>query len=361
MDPALLVYTSGSTGQPKGALLSHYGLCFGSTVQNQHFLVTQPRIICSFPINHAACVADSCCVNLVAGGTLVFHERFDPALVLQTISRERINVLGGVPTMLLMLLEHPAFESTDFSSIEFIIWGGAALPVPVIKRLQALAPRLMNIYGMTETAANTTYSSPDADLTELSETIGRPSPQMPCRIINTQGEPCAVGEHGELQFKGEYLLLEYLNRPEATRDVYTEDGWLHTGDLGYWRENGTISLVGRMSDMFKSGGYNVYPREIEQLLESHPAVDMAAVVGVPDPRYQEVGVAYIIPRSDSDDKGSEALTVDALRSFCKDKLANYKVPKTFTLVDELPLLPVGKVDKVTLKQRASKGQTEKTY
>jgi fatty-acyl-CoA synthase len=204
----------------------------------------------------------------------------------------------------------------------------------------------MNVYGMTETAANTTYTSPEADLIELSETIGRPSPYMPCRIINPEGQLCAPGEQGELQFKGEYLLLEYLNRPEATRDVYTEDGWLHTGDLGYWRQNGTISLVGRMSDMFKSGGYNVYPREIEDLLESHPAIEMAAVVGIPDDRFQEVGAAYVIISTD------QKATVSELRDYCAANLANYKTPKTITIVDELPTLPVGKVDKVALKQRA---------
>ena len=346
MDPALLVYTSGSTGKPKGALLSHYGLCFGSEVGSRHLALRQPRILCHFPINHVACVADTCCVNLVAGGTIIFQERFDPAQVLHAIDHERLTLVGGVPTMLLMLLEHPNFNATDFSSVELIAWGGAALPVSTIKRLQKLAPRLMNVYGMTETAANTTYTSPEADLIELSETIGRPSPYMPCRIINPEGQLCAPGEQGELQFKGEYLLLEYLNRPEATRDVYTEDGWLHTGDLGYWRQNGTISLVGRMSDMFKSGGYNVYPREIEDLLESHPAIEMAAVVGIPDDRFQEVGAAYVIISTD------QKATVSELRDYCAANLANYKTPKTITIVDELPTLPVGKVDKVALKQRA---------
>lgn len=346
MNPALLVYTSGSTGKPKGALLSHYGLCFGSEVGRYHLNLRQPRISCSFPINHVACVADTCCVNLVSGGTLVFQERFNPAQVLHAIEHERLTLVGGVPTMLMLLLEHPNFKETSFTSVELIAWGGAALPVPIIKRLQSLVPRLINVYGMTETAANTTYTSPNADLTELSETIGRPSPHMPCRIVNTEGMLCEPGEHGELQFKGEYLLLEYLNRPEATRDVYTEDGWLHTDDLGYWREEGTISLVGRMSDMFKSGGYNVYPREIEDTLESHPAVEMAAVVGVPDLRYQEVGGAFVIVH------GTTQVDVDTLRDYCKAKLANYKVPKKIYLVNELPTLPVGKVDKISLKKRA---------
>ncbi len=205
----------------------------------------------------------------------------------------------------------------------------------------------MNVYGMTETAANTTYSDRDADLIQLSETIGRPSPHMPCRIMNEQGVECEVGEEGELQFKGEYLLLEYLNRPDATRDVYTEDGWLHTGDLGYWREDGTITLVGRVSDMFKSGGYNVYPREIENHLESHPAIEMAAVVAVPDARFQEVGAAFIVLS-----QAEDSVDISTIKRFCAEHLANYKVPKTMTIVDQLPVLPVGKVDKVQLKQQA---------
>jgi len=351
-DPALLVYTSGSTGKPKGALLSHYGLCFGASVAAWHVDLDRPRTICNFPINHVACVADTCCVNLVAGGTIIFQNRFDPNLVLSAISEEHVTLLGGVPTMYLMLLDHPDFEKTNFSSVELIAWGGAAMPLDVVERLQTVSPRLMNVYGMTETAANTTYTSPDADLVELSETIGRPSPHTPCRILNDQGEECEVGEYGELQFKGEHLLLEYLNRPEATRDVYTKDGWLHTEDLGYWRENGTITLVGRLSDMFKSGGYNVYPREVEDILENFPAIEMAAVVAIPDPHYQEIGAAFIQVRDPS------AFDIDALRAYCKTHLANYKIPKTFSMLKALPVLPIGKVDKVSLKQKAIAQQKE---
>ena len=351
LDPALLVYTSGSSGKPKGALLSHYGLCFGATTQNQHFQIKTPKLICNFPINHVASVADTCSVALVAGGTIHLQTRFDPALVLETITNESISLILAVPTMYLLLLEHPDFAQSDFSSIELAVWAGAAMPEPTIKRLQKFIPRLMNAYGMTETAAHTTYAGRDAVLAELRDSIGRSDPNMSCRIVNAEGKPCAVGEQGELQFKGEYLFLGYYNRPEATRDAFTEDGWFHTGDVGYWREDDTITLVGRLSEMFKSGGYNVYPREIEILLESHPDVEMAAVVGVPDPLYQEVGVAYIIPRSELNHDSKEALTIDKLKAFCKDKLANYKVPKYFEISSELPMLPVGKIDKVTLKQQ----------
>ena len=346
MDPALLVYTSGSTGKPKGALLSHYGLCFGAEVQHHHYAIDNPVMLCNFPINHVACVADTCCLNLVAGGTLVLQERFDVDRVLHALRHNDLNVILMVPTMLLMLLEHPDFNDSDLAKLELLAWGGAPLPVPIIERLQKLVPRLMNVYGMTETAANTTYTDRDADLIQLSETIGRPSPHMPCRIMNDQGRECEIREEGELQFKGEYLLLEYINRPDATREIYTDDGWLQTGDLGYWRENGTITLVGRKSDMFKSGGYNVYPREIENHLESHPAIEMAAVVAVPDDRFQEVGAAYI--------QLAQGVTIEpkAFKAFCVDHLANYKVPKAIHIVKELPVLPVGKVDKVALKKQA---------
>jgi len=343
MDPALLVYTSGSTGKPKGALLSHYGLCFGATVQNTHYKVDQPSMICNFPINHVACVADTCCVILVAGGTIHFQERFDPEQVLQCIHEEGINMLAGVPTMLLMVLDHPRFSETDFSPIELIIWGGAALPEASIRRLQTLGARMISVYGMTETAANTIFSRDDASLEQLRDSIGYPSPTMPCRIVNSKGELCQPNEQGELQFKGEYLLLAYLNRSEATQDVYTQDGWLHTGDVGYWRDDGAITLVGRLTEMFKSGGYNVYPREIELLIESHPSVEMAAVIGVPDPLYQEVGAAFVQL------KVGENLNPEDIKAYCKTKLANYKVPKHIEINESLPRLPVGKVDKVTLK------------
>ena len=296
-------------------------------------------------------MADTCSVVLVAGGTIHLQERFDPALVLRTIQHQQLNIMTGVPTMLITLLAHPNFSKTDFSSLELCLWGGAAMPESAIKRLQKVAPRLMNLYGLTETATHTTYASHHATLEELRDTIGRPSPNMPCRIIKADGKSCGVGEQGELQFKGKYLFLGYYNRPQATRDAFTKEGWFHTGDVGYWRDDGTITLVGRLSDMFKSGGYNVYPREIEMLLESHPAVEMAAVVAVPDPLYQEVGAAYIIPRAERKNSDRGTLTTDQLRTFCKEKLANYKVPKHFEISPELPLLPLGKIDKATLKKR----------
>ena len=355
-DPALLVYTSGSSGKPKGALLSHYSLCRGAEIQNEHFGVLPPRLICNFPINHVAGVADTCCIGLVAGGTLFLQPRFSTGQVLEVLRHEPVNMLMGVPTMFLMLLDEPGFTPADFAKLDVVLWGGAAMPESTIKRLQALVPRLMNAYGSTETACNVLFTPFDATLEELRDSVGRPTPHIECRIANEAGYHCEALEQGELQFKAETLFMGYFNRPEANQMAYTEDGWFRSGDIGFWREDGCISLVGRMSDMFKSGGYNVYPREIETLLERHPQVEMAAVVGVPDELYQEVGAAFIMV-SDSNTSSSGALTEQTINDFCRQHLANYKIPKSFTIVEQLPMLATGKVDKVLLKNNLWSGSS----
>ncbi|MCV6625446.1 MAG: acyl--CoA ligase [Cellvibrionaceae bacterium] len=353
LSPALIVYTSGTTGRPKGAVLSHYGLCFGATIQTQHFLVDKPRVICSMPINHVACVADICSTTLVVGGTIVLQQRFVPSLYLQTIEREKINIWGGVPTMFLLQLNQPDFNDYDLSSVELVLWGGAAMPETAIKQLQTLGARLMAAYGMTETAAHTTYSRAHAGLEELSNSIGCPDPNMPCRIVNDEGEPCPPGTSGELQFKGQYLFLRYHNRAAASRAAFSDDGWFKTGDLAYWRSDGNISLVGRKSEMYKSGGYNIYPREIELQLEQLAQVDVAAVVAIPDPMYQEVGVAFVAGQH------TDQLSGERLRAHCRSGLANYKIPKQFHILTELPLLANGKIDKQALRQTALNQGTQR--
>ncbi len=345
LDPALIVYTSGSTGKPKGAVLSHYGLAFGSLVQTEHFGVSLPKVVVNFPIDHVACVADTCCTTLVRGGTIVFQERFDPAATLAAVEAERATVWGGVPTMLQLALALDDFDAYDLSSVEAILWGGAALPREAVERLQQTGARLMSMYGMTETSAHVTYTEPGASASVLSETVGKPDVRFPCRIVDDAGNACGVGEEGELQFEGDYLMLGYWERPEATRDSFTADGWLRTGDLGHWREDGNIVIVGRRSEMFKSGGYNVYPREVELVLEEHEGVAMAAVIAVPDDLYQEVGHAWVL-----ETPGAEVDVVQ-LREHCRAKLANYKIPKRIHVAAELPMLPVGKVDKKALAAR----------
>lgn len=346
LDPALIVYTSGSTGKPKGAMLSHYGLCFGNAIQGREFGVDVPRAVCPFPINHVACVGDTCCTALIRGGTLIFMARFDPLEVANVIERERVNLWIGVPTMFILAADQPGFFQRDLTCLQTIVWGGAAMPRDQILRFQQIGARLVTLYGLTESTSDMTFTTPDADLEVLADSVGRPAPEYPCRIVTAEGRECGVGEPGEIQFKGEFNMLGYYNKPDATRDAFTADGWLRSGDIGYWRADGNITLVGRMSEMFKSGGFNVYPREIEDVIVAHPAVALAAVIGVPDPLYQEVGEAYVLANPGA------KVTADELAAYCKERLANYKVPKRFFVRDELPMLPVGKIDKPLLKRQA---------
>lgn len=351
-DPCLIVYTSGSTGNPKGAVLSHYGLSFGATMQTCHFDVGRPSLVVAFPINHVAAVADTCATTLVKGGKIVFLPAFDPVETIRLTALERCTMIGGVPTMYQMQMSYPEFDDADLSSLELILWGGAAMPETLIRRLKKLGARLITAYGMTETATHVTYTDPDADLETLATTVGRPDRHCRIRIATENGRDSSESNSGEIQVRADFLLCEYWQRPDATRSAFTDDGWFRTGDIGYFRADGNLRLVGRLSDMFKSGGYNVYPREIETVLEAHPLVAMAAVVPVPDTLYQEVGCAWIKRKRDA--------SVDAaiLDAWCRDRLANYKRPKSYRIVDELPLLPVGKVDKQALKTRASAAGSE---
>ena len=354
MDAALIVYTSGSTGSPKGAVLSHFGLVYGAVAMTQRVSVARLETICPFPINHVGCVSDLSANTLVTGGTLTFRARFDPASMLRDIGAGRANALIAVPTMIQLLMAHPTFPSTDFSKVEFILWGGAPMPEREIERLTGLGARLAVVYGMTEAAANTTFTDEGAGVELLFRTVGKPLPAFPTRIADGSAV-CGVGVPGEIQHHGPYITLGYFNRPEATLEAFTDDGWYRSGDVGFWREDGNIQLVGRMKEMFKSGGYNVYPREIEIAIESHPDVAMVAVVAIPDPLYHEVGVAFVVPSPGG------AVDEDELRAFCRERLANYKVPKQFIVRADLPRLPVGKVDKVSLRREltgASTGSNE---
>ncbi|KGE04380.1 class I adenylate-forming enzyme family protein [Pseudohaliea rubra] len=344
--PAALVYTSGSSGRPKGALLSHHGLVSGAAMQVAQLDVSPQSMVVCFPINHVAYLADTCATTLLSGGKVVFQERFEAASLLRVTAEERCNMLGGVPTMLQLLLEDPAMTEVDLSALELIAWGGAAMPFEYLGRLQRLAPRLMTLYGLTETAANIAFGDSRDGLEALCESVGKPDPAVGCRVVDDQGRPCPPGAVGELQFRADFFFLGYWKREEATSNAWTADGWFRSGDIGTLDADGRIRLKGRLSEMFKSGGYNVYPRELEMALEEIPGVSAAAVVGVPDLLYQEVGCAWIVTEP------GHQLSEAALRNACRQRLANYKVPKHFYFAVELPLLPVGKIDKAMLRRRA---------
>ena len=346
LDCCLIVYTSGSTGRPKGAMLSHYSLCYGYTTQAAQWeaVTGVPRGICNLPVNHIGSIGDLCCVPLVAGGAIVFMERFDPQQILLAIPKWRVAILASVPTALQYLLALPQFYDADLSSLKMIAWGGAALPADVLTRIRTLAVTPGLAYGMSEVPGSISMSDVDASDEVLLNTVGHPLAGLAIKLIKEDGTPAAVGEAGEIAVKHKNLMVGYFKRPQATAKSYTKDGYFLTGDIGVLRPDGNLRLVGRAKEMFKSGGYNIYPREIELCLEKHPQIVMAAVVGVPDAVFQEVGHAHLITSPSSD------VNEEQIKAWCRAHLANYKVPKKIFFHEQLPMLPIGKVDKIRLKE-----------
>lgn len=343
-DPCLIVYTSGSTGRPKGALLHHEGVGAFSIEQNRIWPVSPHRSVNYFPINHVGCVVDLSMPAVVAGGCVIFMEHFDPAECLRLMAAERATLWGSVPSVFQMQLALPDFAAYDLSAVQLIIWEGAAMPEELIRRLLAVKPRLAANYGMTETTSAITVLAPTDDVEALANSVGGPFPGVEVRLVGPDGADVPDGQEGEIWARSRYNLLGYWRRPDETTKALGEDGFFRTGDLGVRRPDGRIRIVGRLKEMYKSGGYNVYPREVETVLESHPAVALAAVVARPDPVWQEVGVAYVAPRAD--------VTASELDDWCRTRLANYKRPKAIVIEPHLPLLPIGKVDKAALKRRA---------
>ncbi len=244
------------------------------------------------------------------------------------------------------MLQHPRFATTDLSSVRLVLWGGAAMPKAIIEELRGRGLRMKGAYGLTESSCHVTFTDDNASTDELAHTIGRPTPYTPCRVVDERGAACAPAVPGELQIQGRQNFIGYLGNAGATREAFTADGWLRSGDLAAWTPEGQLRLIGRLREMYKSGGYAVFPREIELALEAHPAVAAAAVVAVPDPLYQEVGVAFVTARPGHD------LTSEALRGHLRQHLANFKIPKMLHIVTQLPVLPIGKIDKTLLKARA---------
>lgn len=349
VDDVLLMYTSGSTGKPKGVLHSQRNIIENIRLEVEHFgFAEDTRALLHFPINHVAADVEIGYGAIFAGSTLVMMDRFDPQASLEVIEKERISVIGQVPVMFLMQLQAPKFKEMDWSHVKAFVWGGAAAPQPLLKILSAIAEktgaRMITGYGSTELCGFGTYSTPDDDLDLLARTAGKVFPPFELKIVDADRNEVPTDTIGEIAMRGPSIMSGYLNNPTATAAVIAADGWFYTSDLGYLDEDGNLIISGRRSEMFKTGGENVFPREIEDVLESHPAVLFAAVVGVPDDLYQEVGQAFIMIQP-----GQET-TEDTLRAYCKERLANFKVPKKFDLRPMLPLLPNGKVNKMALKK-----------
>lgn len=344
--PALIIYTSGSTGRPKGAVISHRAFGAGCYLQGSRYYHRDSAVLANLPIDHVAGVMDLGCIPLAMGGCLHYQEDFDPVALLALIETERITMWGQVPTIFQIVTALPQFATTDLSSLRYVAWGGAPMPVELVARLRATGARLGTVYGLTESCVAVAYNDADADDEALASTIGRPDPRLDFRLAEASGQPVPDGTPGEVQLRNPSLMTGYLNLPEAGAGAFTDDGYLRTGDVGVRRPDGNVQLVGRLTEMFKSGGYNIHPREIESVVESHPDVEAAAVVEAPDPTYQEVGVCYLVTREGALPEPAE------LAEHCRESLARYKVPKRFFMVTELPRLSVGKIDRSRLRARA---------
>ena len=355
-DIALIVYTSGSTGRPKGTMLSHRNLVHCAAIQYSVWPVEPLRAICNFPVSHGACCIDVTAYVMVGGGTLVFQERFGAQRVLEAIEQHRISWMIQVPVMIQKMLAVPDRERYDLSSLQILFFGGASIPLAMIGELRTLGCTPQTGWGLTEATGAVTYTALDDDDQTMSRTVGRAAGSFEVRVADEQGSFLGPGEAGEVLVGGPCIMAGYYNRPEATRETIDEHGWLHTGDRGLLDEEGRLVIVGRIKHMYKSGGYNIYAREIEMALELHPAVALATVVSVPDRQYDEIGVAYVLREPGWD------VSTTSIEKFARERLANYKIPKRFVIRDQLPEVEVGKVDRVRLTKEAERewGQAAKS-
>jgi acyl-CoA synthetase (AMP-forming)/AMP-acid ligase II len=282
------------------------------------------------------------------GATIIPKPVLEVDDLLRTVTRESVTVLPGPPTLYQSILDHPERDQFDLSSLRVAVTGAADIPVELIRRLHEELPfrRIITGYGLTE-AGTVTGTGPDDDFTTIATTVGRARPGLELRTADDDGVPQPVGQPGEVLVRGYSVMRGYLNDPAETARAVDPEGWLHTGDLGTLDERGCLRIVGRKKDMFIVGGFNAYPAEIENLLLGHPAVARVAVVGMPDPRLGEVGMAFVVVSPGA------ALRPEELVEWSRLAMANYKVPRVVEIVDELPVNAAGKVEKEVLRARAA--------
>ncbi|WP_326571841.1 AMP-binding protein [Actinacidiphila glaucinigra] len=348
-DPVNIQYTSGTTGFPKGATLSHHNI-----LNNGYFVgelvgyTEQDRVCLPVPFYHCfgmvmgnlGATSHGACIVIPAPG-------FDPAATLRAVEQERCTSLYGVPTMFIAELNLPDFASYDLSSLRTGIMAGSPCPVEVMKRVVAEMhmAEVSICYGMTETSPVSTQTRRDDDLERRTGTVGRVLPHVEVKVVGPDGVTVPRGTTGELCTRGYSVMLGYWDEPERTAEAIDAGRWMHTGDLAVMREDGYLQIVGRIKDMIIRGGENVYPREIEEFLYAHPKIADVQVVGVPDERYGEEILACVILKDPA-----SALTVEELGEFCRGRLAHYKVPRHLRLMDAFPMTVSGKVRKVELRE-----------
>jgi fatty-acyl-CoA synthase len=351
-DPINIQYTSGTTGFPKGATLTHHNILnngffigeFCGYSQTDRVCIPVPFYHCfGMVLGNLACTTHGACIVLPSGA-------FEAESVLTTVQQERCTSLYGVPTMFIAELGHPSFASFDLSSLRTGIMAGSPCPTEVMKQvIDSMHMEEVTIcYGMTETSPVSTQTAPDDPLDRRVSTVGRVHPHVEVKIVDpATGHTVERGEAGELLTRGYVVMSGYWNDAARTAEAIDSERWMHTGDLATMDAQGYVNIVGRSKDMIIRGGENIYPREVEEFLYSHPDIDDVAVIGVPDPRYGEVVMAWIQPR-----EGVE-LTQDDIKSYCEGKIAHFKVPHYIKFADEFPMTITGKVQKFRMREIAT--------
>ncbi len=336
-DTAVILYTSGTTGKPKGAELTHSNLRRNVEVTATTLAEATPddMVLGALPLFHS--FGQTCGLNttVCAGGCLTLIPRFDPTKALEIIDRDRVTIFQGVPTMYSAILAVEDRDRYDLSSLRLCISGGSAMPVEVLRRFEEeFDCKILEGYGLSETSPVASFNHPDKERKPGS--IGTPIEGVEMAVVDDDGNPVEAGEVGEIAIRGHNVMKGYWNRPEATEESI-RDGWFRTGDMAKVDDDGYYFIVDRKKELIIRGGYNVYPREIEEVLYEHPAVAEAAVIGVPhDDLGEEVGAAVVL-------KAGQELDADALREYCKENVAAYKYPRQIWFPDELPKGPTGKI------------------
>jgi HIP---CoA ligase len=352
-DVSDVLFTSGTTGAPKGVQMTHaQTLRQFSDWCDMAGLAAGDRYVVVNPFFHMFGYKAGWLTSLMRGAAILPKAVFDAEDVLRTIAAESVTVLAGPPTLFQSVLDHPDRERFDVSSLQIAVTGAADIPVELIRRMrEELGFRTIATgYGLTEAGTVTGATWPEDDFETIATTAGRPRPGVEIRIADDEGVARPLGEAGEVLVRAYSVMRGYLDDPAETARAIDAEGWLHTGDLGVFDERGCLRIVGRKKDMFIVGGFNAYPAEIENLLLGHPAVGRVAVVGMPDERLGEVGMAFVVPAP-----GAELLPTELI-AWARGAMANYKVPRAVEIVAELPVNAAGKVEKQILRARAARAK-----
>jgi fatty-acyl-CoA synthase len=342
--PALILYTSGTTGHPKGAVLLHRNLMWNSfNVLVDYDITSEEVALMISPLFHAAALGMGVFPNFLKGATVILEEGFDAQRVLDLVERYRVTMMSGVPTTYQLLSEHPAWLSTDVSSIRTLTCGGSAVPLRVLEAYEQRGLAFTGGYGLTESSPGATSLQPSFSRPKAGS-AGLPHFFVDMRIRNDDDTPTAQGDIGEIQLRGKNVIEQYWNRPEASRATFSDDVWLKTGDLGYVDDQGFLFIADRLKDMIISGGENIYPAEVEQLIFELDQITGAALIGVPDDKWGEAPWVVVTLRPGT------SITIEEIRAHLDSRVARYKMPKNLIIVDEFPRTASGKIRKADLRR-----------